>query len=85
MDRGACWAAVYGFAQSRTQLKQLSSSSSSSKYQQRDLNLGLPPCRLYDASLGQSYSITSPQTALKSWLYYLSMPMEPRASWSLHH
>ena len=27
-DRGAWWAAVYGFAQSRTQLKQLSSSSS---------------------------------------------------------
>ena len=25
-DRGACWAAVYGVAQSRTQLKQLSSS-----------------------------------------------------------
>ena len=27
-DRGAWWAAVYGVAQSRTQLKQLSSSSS---------------------------------------------------------
>ena len=30
MDRGAWWAAVYGVAQSRTQLKRLSSSSSSS-------------------------------------------------------
>ena len=30
-DRGAWWAAVYGVAQSRTQLKRLSSSSSSSK------------------------------------------------------
>ena len=29
-DRGACWAAIYGVAQSWTQLKQLSSSSSSS-------------------------------------------------------
>ena len=29
MDRGAWWAAVYGVAQSRTQLKRLSSSSSS--------------------------------------------------------
>ena len=29
-DRGAWWAAVYGVAQSRTRLKQLSSSSSSS-------------------------------------------------------
>ena len=29
-DEGACWAAVYGVAQSRTRLKQLSSSSSSS-------------------------------------------------------
>ena len=28
-DRGACWAAVYGVAQSRTRLKRLSSSSSS--------------------------------------------------------
>ena len=28
-DRGAWWAAVYGVAQSRTQLKRLSSSSSS--------------------------------------------------------
>ena len=30
-DRGACWAAVYGVAQSRTGLKRLSSSSSSKK------------------------------------------------------
>ena len=30
-DGGAWWAAVYGVAQSRTRLKQLSSSSSSSK------------------------------------------------------
>ena len=29
-DRGACWAAIYGVAQSWTRLKQLSSSSSSS-------------------------------------------------------
>ena len=29
-DGGACWAAVYGVAQSRTRLKRLSSSSSSS-------------------------------------------------------
>ena len=28
-DRGVCWAAVYGVAQSRTRLKRLSSSSSS--------------------------------------------------------
>ena len=31
-DRGAWWAAVYGVAQSRTQLKRLSSSSSSSSW-----------------------------------------------------
>ena len=30
-DRGAWWAAVYGVAQTRTQLKRLSSSSKSSK------------------------------------------------------
>ena len=34
-DGGACWPAVYGVAQSRTRLKQLSGSSSSP-------NLGLP-------------------------------------------
>ena len=32
-DGGAWWAAVYGVAQSRTRLKRLSSSSSSTKYQ----------------------------------------------------
>ena len=32
-DGGAWWAAVYGVAQSRTRLKQLSSSSSSSRYE----------------------------------------------------
>ena len=31
-DGGACWAAVYGVTQSRTQLKRLSSSSSSSRH-----------------------------------------------------
>ena len=31
MDRGACWAAVYGVAQSQTRLKRLGSSSSSRK------------------------------------------------------
>ena len=31
-DGGAWWAAVYGFAQSRTRLKRLSSSSSSREY-----------------------------------------------------
>ena len=34
MDRGAWWAAVYGVAQSRTRLKQLSNSSSSSRASQ---------------------------------------------------
>ena len=31
-DRGACWAAVYGVAQSWTRLKRLSNSSSSGRY-----------------------------------------------------
>ena len=35
---GAWWAAVYGVAQSRTRLKQLSSSSSSSRSFRYDLN-----------------------------------------------
>ena len=37
MDRGAWWAAIYGVAQSRTRLKQLSSSSS--KYIMRNARL----------------------------------------------
>ena len=36
MDGGAWWAAVYGVAQSRTRLKRLSSSSSSSRVVQFD-------------------------------------------------
>ena len=47
-DRGAWWAAVYGFAQSRTRLKRLSSSSSSSSNSDRlryFLNLELCPAK----------------------------------------
>ena len=40
MDRGAWWAAVYGVAQSRTRLKRLSSSSSSSILPYRESKLG---------------------------------------------
>ena len=36
-DGGAWWAAVYGVAQNRTRLRQLSSSSSSSSHIQKDL------------------------------------------------
>ena len=36
-DRGACWAAIYGVAQSRTRLKQLSSSSSSTRLLEKHL------------------------------------------------
>ena len=39
-DRGACWAAIYGVAQSCTQLKQLSSSSSSSNHLMRKTQYG---------------------------------------------
>ena len=39
MDRGAWWAAIYGIAQSQTQLKQLSSSSSSSCIADRFLTI----------------------------------------------
>ena len=35
MDKGAWWATVHGVAKSRTQLKRLSSSSSSSRYMKR--------------------------------------------------
>ena len=40
-DEGACWAAVYGVAQSRTRLKRLSSSSSSTVEEHFTL-LGVP-------------------------------------------
>ena len=44
-DGGAWCAAVYGVAQSRTRLKRLSSSSSSSKGQERAAFLVSPPAR----------------------------------------
>ena len=37
MDRGAWWAAIYGVAQSRTRLKQRSSSSRYGKKQQEEI------------------------------------------------
>ena len=40
MDGGAWWAAVYGVAQSRTRLKRLSSSSSSSGSEVQNLPTG---------------------------------------------
>ena len=40
-DRGAWWAAIYGVAQSRTRLKQLSSSSSSRHYFQKLFHVAL--------------------------------------------
>ena len=43
-DGGAWWAAVYGVAQGRTQLKQLSSSSSSSSMIMRKMLHSLLPC-----------------------------------------
>ena len=46
MDRGAWWAAVYGVAQSRTQLKRLSSSSSSNSQQHHFQLVGISLCKL---------------------------------------
>ena len=43
MDGGAWWAAIYGVAQSRTRLKQLSSRSSSSVYVSMLLSPFVPP------------------------------------------
>ena len=42
MDRGAWWAAVHGVAQSRTQLKRLSSSSSNNEYSEREIKESIP-------------------------------------------
>ena len=41
-DRGAWWAAIYGVAQSRTQLKRLSSSSSNNEYSKREIKESIP-------------------------------------------
>ena len=46
-DEGAWWAAVYGIAQSRTRLKRLSSSSSSSRHIYKYMSLFLPVMFLY--------------------------------------
>ena len=45
-DWGAWWAAVYGVAQSRTRLKQLSSSSSSSSSRLQIINEAVVPLHL---------------------------------------
>ena len=50
-DGGAWWASVYGVAQSRTRLKQLSSSSSS-------LLTGVPPPALKLCSVSQTVPLT---------------------------
>ena len=57
-DGGACWAAVYGIAQSRTRLKRLSSSSSSYpglRHMNHGLTLYLsfPLFRLVSGNLGR--------------------------------
>ena len=49
-DWGALWAAVYGVAQSRTRLKRLSSSSSSSKTKPKNLPM-LCPALIYMCTL----------------------------------
>ena len=54
MDRGAWWAAVYGVAQSQTQLKQLSSSSSS-----YDGSIGTTPALLLTPSTAPAHSWSS--------------------------
>ena len=65
-DRGAWWAAVYGVAQSRTQLERLSSSSSSMYPQgflayNLDLGLVLPP-KVSWLGRGGSPSLSGSQT-----------------------
>ena len=55
-DGAACWAAVYGVAQSRTRLKRLSSSSSSSNQDKRRA-LFSDEIMLFCASLGFGYPL----------------------------
>ena len=53
--RGAWWAAVYGVTQSRTRLKQLSSSSSSSKIEVEDPSALSPIPHMTSAQEPESY------------------------------
>ena len=48
-DGGACWAAVYEVAQSRTRLKRLSSSSSNIFWAPKSLQMVAAPMKLKDA------------------------------------
>ena len=55
-DRGAWWAAIYGVAQSRTQLKRLSSSSSSSSSRAMSAVIQHPLQRVIKALMAQEYT-----------------------------
>ena len=73
MDRGAWWAAVYGVAQSRTRLKRLSSSSSSSEHSV----VQLPSCVFvtpWTAAHQASLSFTISQSSPKLMTIKLVMP-----------
>ena len=83
MGGGAWWAAVYGVAQSRTQLKRLSSSSSSSRLWAPGKQGQL--CLIHLYVLLQSCSIVGPQWILlmlvnifKSIWWYLWGPRQKR-------
>ena len=65
-DRGAWWAAIYGVAQSRTRLKRLSSSSSSSSIKERSafrLSKSMISCQNRNTLLGQT-PCSFPQTSV---------------------
>ena len=71
-DGGAWWAAVYGVTQSRTQLKQLSSSSSSSNIDEIE--------RILSGEVAD-FSIQHPAFYPKRALYSeLTSPVEPRTT-----
>ena len=75
-DGGAWWAAVYGVAQSRTRLKRLRSSSSSSSKLSEDGKLSrdqehLPFKKIYDVSLGKHYQVRSSFSSFEGWFFQI--------------
>ena len=70
-DGGACWAAVYGVTQSRTQMKQLSSSSSKETKDLYSKNYKMLMKEIKENIDGTTYHVCRlEESILPKWLYY---------------
>ena len=77
-DGGACWAAVYGVAQSRTRLKRLSSSSNAGFTQYVSFNFKMSRCTSNIPLSTDGHLYSQPRKItwnfLPPWLWFLPIP-----------